>query len=516
MSQANKAIAAMTYGKLWGRGHETFPKSLRRILSVKGLGDAPTHFLQGLVTCDLSTDPKPPRSIPSETGTFPDSVPVGVQENAEKEAPPIVRFNPRVRSACFLDPKGRVLTDALLWKNTHWDGHATATTTATITDEQMSSSRPLEYLIDVPGDSADLLLDHLKKYKLRRTKVNIQDVSDNVTVHCVYGTLNAEGAPPGYLAALDPRHPSFGMRILSGSDKDPSKSESTATYEDRKETFSKMMKNFFPECSGTYEVIRKLGGVAEGQEIHGKTALETNQEFLNAVSFQKGCYIGQELTARSQHIGTIRKRVMPIILMDTQVQVPKPWIVAHKIQEYGLLAVKDKDFEFRDIVEIEGEVPPALPKISVSAAGGIVAMLSGNLSLPSSTSTSTSMEDRIDELRESQVSKENQLHMERLRQESELLIKELENVAFPGAKIVNKQDGRIIGHVVSTPAPGTSVVLAQMRLDEVGLLESEKGVGFRLTNKVLIGNSTKEFRFLPYIPIWWPDIDAKTGKENIV
>lgn len=30
------------------------------------------------------------------------------------------------------------------------------------------------------------------------------------------------------------------------------------------------------------------------------------------VSFQKGCYIGQELTARSYHTGVIRKRLLPI------------------------------------------------------------------------------------------------------------------------------------------------------------------------------------------------------------
>jgi hypothetical protein len=60
------------------------------------------------------------------------------------------------------------------------------------------------------------------------------------------------------------------------------------THEQRKETFSKMMRDFFPEANGSYNVIRKLGGVAEGSEITGKTALETNQDFLNSVSFQKG------------------------------------------------------------------------------------------------------------------------------------------------------------------------------------------------------------------------------------
>ena len=32
------------------------------------------------------------------------------------------------------------------------------------------------------------------------------------------------------------------------------------------------------------------------------------------VSFNKGCYLGQELTARTHHTGVVRKRVMPIAL----------------------------------------------------------------------------------------------------------------------------------------------------------------------------------------------------------
>uniref|UniRef100_A0A7N4PIN7 Iron-sulfur cluster assembly factor IBA57 n=1 Tax=Sarcophilus harrisii TaxID=9305 RepID=A0A7N4PIN7_SARHA len=40
--------------------------------------------------------------------------------------------------------------------------------------------------------------------------------------------------------------------------------------------------------------------------------LESNLSFMNGVSFTKGCYIGQELTARTQHMGVIRKRLFPI------------------------------------------------------------------------------------------------------------------------------------------------------------------------------------------------------------
>ena len=40
--------------------------------------------------------------------------------------------------------------------------------------------------------------------------------------------------------------------------------------------------------------------------------LEYNLDGVNAVSFDKGCYIGQELTARTHFTGVIRKRIMAV------------------------------------------------------------------------------------------------------------------------------------------------------------------------------------------------------------
>lgn len=42
--------------------------------------------------------------------------------------------------------------------------------------------------------------------------------------------------------------------------------------------------------------------------------LESNLAFMNGVSFTKGCYIGQELTTRTHHMGVIRKRLLPVQL----------------------------------------------------------------------------------------------------------------------------------------------------------------------------------------------------------
>lgn len=44
--------------------------------------------------------------------------------------------------------------------------------------------------------------------------------------------------------------------------------------------------------------------------------LEYNLAGLNAISFEKGCYIGQEFIARTHHRGVIRKRLMPLKFVD--------------------------------------------------------------------------------------------------------------------------------------------------------------------------------------------------------
>ena len=46
---------------------------------------------------------------------------------------------------------------------------------------------------------------------------------------------------------------------------------------------------------------------------HG-LALEYNLDGLNGVSFDKGCYVGQEMTARSKFVLVVRKRAVPLVI----------------------------------------------------------------------------------------------------------------------------------------------------------------------------------------------------------
>ena len=57
-----------------------------------------------------------------------------------------------------------------------------------------------------------------------------------------------------------------------------------------------------------------LGLPEGGSEMGGQFPLNMNLHILDGVSFDKGCYIGQELTQRTYHTGVIRKIALPFAL----------------------------------------------------------------------------------------------------------------------------------------------------------------------------------------------------------
>ncbi|CAJ1961735.1 unnamed protein product [Cylindrotheca closterium] len=431
MASSKVTSLAGNFGRLWRRGNETLRN--RRIFSVKGKGA--TNYLQALVTCDLTSPPIPPKEELEPDPAVP-------QQQQEEEEHPMVEFSEKLRSTCFLDNKGRILTDSLLWK---------------IDDT--------EYLIDIPdNDSADQLMGHLKQFILRRSKVKVVDKSDEISAHVVFGTMNAAASPQGFLAGMDPRHPSLGMRVLSLD------AEKAKQFEDS-------MSSNFPNAPGNYQLVRKLAGVAEGTELLGKVAGESNQEFLNAVSFAKGCYLGQELTARVQYTGAIRKRILPLFLTDLNMEIPRPWLMASQVQ-------LGKTPEGVEVGSASASMLPRLPRLSAAAAGGVVGIMSGDMVQEQTPET------------------------EELRKQSEALFQEVQNYK-KGDKIYDVKDGKTIGQIVAGAEEGTNVLLAQMRLDRAGLLGD--GV-WSHTNKIRIGDHDNQLRYLPYLPLWWPVIDRKSGK----
>jgi len=93
----------------------------------------------------------------------------------------------------------------------------------------------------------------------------------------------------------DPRHPQLGFRAIVPRDE-------ATPY----------------EGSAQYHALRLDCGVPEGGDFGQDRifALDGDLDELGGVDFGKGCYVGQELTARMKHRGTARKRLLPIATLD--------------------------------------------------------------------------------------------------------------------------------------------------------------------------------------------------------
>jgi len=73
-----------------------------------------------------------------------------------------------------------------------------------------------------------------------------------------------------------------------------------------------------------YNAHRILQGVPDGSqdlEVDKAIILENNYENLHGISWNKGCYMGQELMARTHHRGLVRKRLTPVRLKGS----PQPF-----------------------------------------------------------------------------------------------------------------------------------------------------------------------------------------------
>ena len=158
-------------------------------------------------------------------------------------------------------------------------------------------------LIDCEAARRGDLVDRLRKFKLR-SKIELADVSDTYTV---FAMLPA--APPGPLTYSDPRAPELGWRALLPREAAQPKA-SEGAWQD-------------------YERLRILAAVPDGSrdmEPGKAILLESNIDLLNGISWDKGCYMGQELTARTRYRGLVKKRLIPVRISGSVPGIGEPLI----------------------------------------------------------------------------------------------------------------------------------------------------------------------------------------------
>ncbi len=165
-------------------------------------------------------------------------------------------------------------------------------------------------LLDCEAERRQDLLRRLMMYRLR-AKVDIADVTGKFAVAAAIGdgALAALGLGTnrgesrdldGGRIFVDPRVAGLGARAIVPQDRlDAVLQAAGLTRGDE----------------GAYEQLRLTLGVPDGSRdilVEKSFLLECNFEELNGVDFDKGCYIGQELTARTKHRGTVRKRMFRV------------------------------------------------------------------------------------------------------------------------------------------------------------------------------------------------------------
>ncbi|MEJ1979359.1 MAG: folate-binding protein [Acetobacteraceae bacterium] len=183
-------------------------------------------------------------------------------------------------------------------------------------------------LIDCEAAQSADLARRLSRFRLR-ARVSI--APEPLAVYAAWGGP----APSGDIVAPDPRLAAAGWRILAQA---PLPATATA---------------------GDYDRHRLSLGLPDGSrdmEAEKSVLLEAGFDELGGVSWTKGCYLGQELTARTKYRGLIKRRLVQVF---AETALPPP----------GTPILRD-GAEVGSLRSSEGQVGLAL--VRLDAVGGVL------------------------------------------------------------------------------------------------------------------------------------------------
>lgn len=153
------------------------------------------------------------------------------------------------------------------------------------------------FLLETERERAPALAKKLKMYTLR-SKVTVEDRTGSMEVAVVFGA-DADKILPvaGATTFVDPRLPELGVRVLAPAGQ------------------AAKLLGLTEAPLADYEALRLRLGVPDGSRdlpVEKALLLESGFDELHGVDWQKGCYMGQELTARTKYRGLIKRRLFPV------------------------------------------------------------------------------------------------------------------------------------------------------------------------------------------------------------
>lgn len=184
------------------------------------------------------------------------------------------RSGGQMRQSCLLSPQGRILVEMGLY-----------------IPEQKADEEQLYIACD--SSQADELLKKLKLYRLRR-KITLERHDDLTLIAYDDEVADMVATADIITKAPDERAPNRGHHAIISKESLPAL---TLGHYD------------------AYLAARFLDAIPEGpDELTPNRALmlEAGLELFDAVDFKKGCYIGQEVTARTRYRGLVKRRLVPV------------------------------------------------------------------------------------------------------------------------------------------------------------------------------------------------------------
>ena len=210
---------------------------------------------------------------------------------------------------CLLSPQGKFLSDFFIFKK----------------DEK--------YLIETHSFFYEKLLKKLNLYKLR-SKVHINEVN-NLHSYSVFGDIQKD--QDTFIFNIDPRNKNIGLKLIHLK-KNPEIFDSLNEINEEK-YHQILIQNTVPLSHYDLEENKSL-------------LLENNFENLNSISWDKGCYVGQEITARMKYRALLKKKIYSLEIKEGSPLIGQ--------------VIKDDENEFGKIISIKNDSVLAMLKIELA------------------------------------------------------------------------------------------------------------------------------------------------------
>jgi len=211
--------------------------------------------------------------------------------------------------SCLLSPQGKFLSDFFIFKK----------------DEK--------YLIETHSFFYEKLLKKLNIYKLR-SKVHINEVN-NLHSYSVFGDIQKD--QDTFIFNSDPRNKNIGLKLIHLK-KNPEILDSLNEINEEK-YHQILIQNTVPLSHYDLEENKSL-------------LLENNFENLNSISWDKGCYVGQEITARMKYRALLKKKIYSLEIKEGSPLIGQ--------------VIKDDENEFGKIISIKNDSVLAMLKIELA------------------------------------------------------------------------------------------------------------------------------------------------------